>query len=139
MTPTCTTAKEAFLNNVTKYNLTTNQRKDVMTDTQIKRPARLAITDMPRDPQRVLGPVRSTLAASFNYCRQYPKKMAVLKVVIKFMYGKIVQWEKAVAAEEEAKEAAERLAAKEAELSARLEAEEAKVAEEAVKLQKPAE
>ena len=63
---------------------------------------RLNITDMPRDPQRCLGPVRKVLCNSFNYCRRYPAKMAVLKEVLKFTYGCILEWEKAQTVEEKA-------------------------------------
>ena len=69
---------------------------------EIKRPARLDITDMPKDKQRSLGGVRQALAASFNYCRRYPEKMAVLKEVLKYVHNRICKWEKEHAEEREA-------------------------------------
>ena len=59
-----------------------------------KRPARLDIVDMPRDTQRSLGTLRQALCASFNYCRKYPAKMETLKTVVKYVYTRIVEWEK---------------------------------------------
>tara|TARA_R110000822_G_scaffold310397_1_gene443037 strand:- start:2253 stop:2714 length:462 start_codon:yes stop_codon:yes gene_type:complete len=67
----------------------------------IKRPARLDIVDMPRDTTRALGGLRQAICASFNYCRRYPAKMAVLKSVVKYTYNRIVQWEKEQAVSEE--------------------------------------
>ena len=70
---------------------------------QVKRPARLELGDMPRDATRALGGVRQALCASFNYCRSYPKKMALLKEVLKYTHSRILAWEKEQAkAEEEA-------------------------------------
>jgi hypothetical protein len=57
-------------------------------------PQRLDIKDMPRDKTRALGGLRQTLASSFNYCRKYPAKMAVLKEVLKYTYNRIVAFEK---------------------------------------------
>lgn len=45
---------------------------------ELQRPARLDLAVLPRDPQRVLGSLRQNMCASFNYCRQYPAKLAVL-------------------------------------------------------------
>lgn len=64
-------------------------------------PQRLDIKDMPRDSTRALGGLRQALAASFNYCRKYPAKMAVLKEVIKYTYNRIVAFEKEQEAFEE--------------------------------------
>ena len=69
---------------------------------ELKRPARLDISDMPKDKQRSLGGLRQALCASFNYCRKYPVKMAFLKEVIGYTYKRIDQWEKEHAAEHEA-------------------------------------
>lgn len=66
----------------------------------VKRPARLDIVDMPRDTTRALGGLRQALCASFNYCRKYPAKMAVLKEVLKYTYNRIVQWEKEYAVQQ---------------------------------------
>ena len=66
--------------------------------TNVKFPQRLDIKDMPRDETRALGNLRQTLCASFNYCRKYPLKMAVLKTVLKYVYNRIVQFEKEQAA-----------------------------------------
>lgn len=66
-------------------------------------PQRLDIKDMPRDQTRALGGLRQALAASFNYCRKYPAKMAVLKEVIKYTYNRIVAFEKEQEALEEHK------------------------------------
>ena len=70
-----------------------------MTKNVIKRPARLDIVDMPRDKTRALGGLRQALCSSFNYCRKYPAKMAVLKEVLKYTYNRIVAWEKEHAAQ----------------------------------------
>lgn len=70
--------------------------------TQVKRPARLDIVDMPRDTTRALGGLRQALCASFNYCRKYPLKMEVLKQVLKYTYSRIVAWEKEYEQEQEA-------------------------------------
>lgn len=45
---------------------------------ELQRPTRLDLAVLPRDPQRVLGSLRQNMCASFNYCRQYPAKLAVL-------------------------------------------------------------
>lgn len=66
---------------------------------QVKRPARLDIVDMPRDTTRALGGLRQAICASFNYCRKYPAKMAILKEVLKYTYNRIVAWEKEHAAQ----------------------------------------
>lgn len=66
-------------------------------------PQRLDIKDMPRDKTRALGGLRQALAASFNYCRKYPAKMAVLKDVVKYTYNRIVAYEKEQEALEEHK------------------------------------
>lgn len=68
-------------------------------------PQRLDIKDMPRDEKRCLGSLRKNLCNSFNYCRSYPKKMAVLKTVLKYTYNRIVQYEKEVEAHQKAAEA----------------------------------
>ena len=75
-----------------------------MTD-KVKRPGRLDISDMPRDKAGVLGGLRGTLVSTFNRCRNYPAKMAVLKSVLKYTYNRVVAWEKAHAEymEEQAK------------------------------------
>ena len=65
------------------------------------RPSRLDLTDMPRDKARVLGGLRGALCASFNYCRKYPAKMTVLKETLKYVHGRIIQWEKEQAAFDE--------------------------------------
>ena len=62
-----------------------------------KRPNRLDITDMPRDSKQALGGLRRSLCASFNYCKKYPAKLAVLKEVLKYTYNRIVQYEKDIA------------------------------------------
>jgi len=88
------------------------------------RSARLELASMPRDESRCLGGLRQALCASFNYCRRYPRKLALLKATIKYVYVQIVELEKALeAAEEEAKEKAEQLAKEQAE-AAKLAAEE---------------
>jgi hypothetical protein len=70
---------------------------------QVNRPVRLDIRDVPRDKTRSLGSLPSVLVKTFNYARQYPAKMAVLKALLKFMHGKCVENEKAVAAQAKAK------------------------------------
>lgn len=66
-------------------------------------PQRLDIRDMPRDKSRSLGALRQGLCASFNYCRKYPAKMAILKEVLKYTYNRIVQFEKELEAQEASK------------------------------------
>ncbi len=66
-------------------------------------PQRLDIKDMPRDKTRALGGLRQALVASFNYCRKYPVKMAVLKDVVKYTYNRIVAYENEQEALEENK------------------------------------
>lgn len=60
-----------------------------------KKSGRLDIIDMPRDTTRCLGTLRRELCKVFNYCRNYPLKMKVLKEVLKYTYNRIVVWEKA--------------------------------------------
>ena len=50
---------------------------------------RLDVTDLPRDPGRVLGALRSALCASFNYTRNYPVKLAKLKEVLEAVLAHI--------------------------------------------------
>lgn len=57
-----------------------------------KRPARLDITDMPRDPQRSLGALRQAICASFNYCRNYPAKLAVLIEVLEYALARAKEY-----------------------------------------------
>ena len=59
-----------------------------------KYPNRLDITDMPRDKSNDLGSLRRALCACFNYCRKYPRKMVILKEVIRYVHNRIVEWEK---------------------------------------------
>ncbi|QDP58692.1 MAG: hypothetical protein Tp125SUR00d2C35697761_27 [Prokaryotic dsDNA virus sp.] len=66
-------------------------------------PQRLDIRDMPRDKSRSLGALRQALCASFNYCRKYPTKMAILKEVLKYTYNRINEFEKELAAHEASK------------------------------------
>jgi hypothetical protein len=65
--------------------------------TEVKRPARLDMTDMPRDPQRALGGLRKMLCATFNYTRKYPTKLAVFKETLKYVYNRISEYEKELA------------------------------------------
>ncbi|MBV1929750.1 MAG: hypothetical protein KUG81_09605 [Gammaproteobacteria bacterium] len=88
-------------------------------------PARLNMTDLPRDPQRCLGPLRQALIASTNYCKRYPKKLDVLMSVLKYVYAYCMEIKKA--------EAIKAQAAKEAADKAKIEAE-ALALEEAKKL-----
>lgn len=45
---------------------------------------RLDMSMLPRDPDRSLGTLRKTLASSFNYCKQYPKKLELLIAVLRW-------------------------------------------------------
>ncbi len=65
------------------------------------RSARLELVDMPRDKTRALGSLPQAICGSFNYCRQYPRKMVVLKAVLKYAYNRIVQFEKEQKARED--------------------------------------
>jgi len=84
-------------------------------------PARLNIQDLPRDPQRCLGPLRQTLVASTNYCKRYPKKLDVLMSVLKAVYKYCLEAKQANEAAEAAKAKAEALALEEAEKAAEAE------------------
>jgi hypothetical protein len=68
-----------------------------MADIKAKRPARLDITDLPRDKNRVLGGLRLALCASFNYCRKYEAKMKVLEEVLEYVLGRVKSYSKDVA------------------------------------------
>jgi len=63
----------------------------------------LEITDMPTDKLQALGKLRTVLVGTFNKAREHKHRMALLKVVIKFIHTKIVEWEKEQAKAEEAK------------------------------------
>ena len=71
-------------------------------------PARLNLTDLPRDPQGCLGGLRKALVASANYCKRYPKKLHILKATLAYVYKYILEVEKQDAAVKAAKEAAEK-------------------------------
>ena len=62
----------------------------------------LEITDMPSDNLQALGKLRAVLVGTFNKAREHKHRMVLLKAVIKFMHTKIVEWEKAEEAKEEA-------------------------------------
>jgi hypothetical protein len=53
----------------------------------------MVVTDLPRDTGGALGGLRRALVASFNYCRKYPVKMAILKETIEFVHKRIRAWE----------------------------------------------
>lgn len=94
-------------------------------------PARLNIGDLPRDPQGAIGKLRKQLVASTNYCKQYPKKLAILKATMKCVYKHILNVEQTIAAREAAKKAAAKELAK-AEALALKEAKEAVEAQAAL-------
>ena len=73
---------------------------------EIKRPNRLALTDLPRDVGNAFGNLRPNLVSAFNYCRAYPRKMTVLKAILKYTYNRIIAWEKEQAAQLVAQEKA---------------------------------
>jgi hypothetical protein len=101
---------------------------------ELKSPARLNITDLPRDVQRCTGALRQTLVASTNYCRRYPAKLEILKGILKYVYNYIVQvqkYEHEKAKEIEAQKAAKEAAEKELADAEALALKEAKEAAEA--------
>lgn len=49
------------------------------------RPTRLDIIDLPRDTERCLGGLRAALCATFNYVKQYPKKLEVFVTVLEYV------------------------------------------------------
>ena len=108
-----------------------------MSTTEEIKSTRLDLSQMPRDPDGSLGALRITLVKLFNYTRNYPRKMAALKAVLKYTYTRIVEFEKQVAVQEEAQKvkaledakAAELAAAEKAEADALALAEAAKQAE----------
>lgn len=53
----------------------------------------LAISDFPRTPWPVSFNVRQSLLKAFNYCRQYPDKMASLKATLVYVIDRIEDWE----------------------------------------------
>ena len=55
------------------------------------RPARLDMTDMPREHGRVFGSLKAALAASFNHCRKYPYKMVALLGLMEWMVERVKQ------------------------------------------------
>lgn len=61
---------------------------------EVKRPTRLDIVDMPRDPTNSLGALRSTIVSVFNRNRQYPVKMKLFIAVLKYAYNRAVEFEK---------------------------------------------
>jgi hypothetical protein len=46
---------------------------------------RLDMTMLPRDKDRAMGSTRAALCSSFNYCRQYPKKLELMIEVLKWV------------------------------------------------------
>lgn len=77
-----------------------------------KRPARLDIVDMPRDPARALGGLRQALCASFNYTRKYPEKLKLLRNTLVYVVKRIDAHREALETIAEAEKAkAEALAA----------------------------
>lgn len=55
---------------------------------------RIALGDLPRTPYKPNSGVQQALIKVYNYCRQYPNKMASFKTLLMFMVGKIQEWEK---------------------------------------------
>lgn len=55
----------------------------------------LEITDMPSDTLGALGKLRTVLVGTFNRAREHKHRMTLLKTVLKFMYNKCVEFEKA--------------------------------------------
>lgn len=74
---------------------------------ELQRPTRLDLAVLPRDPQRVLGSLRQNVCASFNYCRQYPAKLAVLNETLTAALKHIraeMKYQEEVAKQEELKQ-----------------------------------
>lgn len=94
-------------------------------------PARLNIGDLPRDKSGAISKLRKQLVASTNYCKQYPRKLEVLKETIKYVYKHIMEVEKLMAKREAVKVAAVKELAK-AEALALKEAKEAVEAQAAL-------
>lgn len=46
---------------------------------------RLDMPMLPRDPERALGTLRKTLVSSFNYCKGYPRKLALFILVLRWV------------------------------------------------------
>jgi hypothetical protein len=57
--------------------------------TNLDRPTRLKIADLPRDEKRVLGGLRTALIHSFNFSRRYPLKLAVLEETLRYVHGRV--------------------------------------------------
>tara|TARA_R110002096_G_scaffold236735_4_gene427523 strand:+ start:240 stop:560 length:321 start_codon:yes stop_codon:yes gene_type:complete len=68
-------------------------------------PARLNLTDLPRDPHGCLGGLRKALVASANYCKRYPLKRKILLKTLAYVYKYMDANEKAY---QEGKEVAEK-------------------------------
>ena len=64
----------------------------------------LEVGDLPTDEYGVLYKLRPTLVRVFNTARATPRNMTLLKNTMKFMYNACVAFEKAQAAEVEAKQ-----------------------------------
>jgi hypothetical protein len=74
-------------------------------------PHRLDIVDLPRDVENCLGGLRTALCATFNYCRQYPKKLDTFITVLEYVLERAKDFtngavEEAIKAQQEAAKAA---------------------------------
>lgn len=56
------------------------------------KPARLDIVDMPRDTERCLGGLRQALCATFNYVKNYPKKLEVFVAVLEYTLARAKEY-----------------------------------------------
>ena len=61
------------------------QKDPVMQHFNEGRLPRLELVMLPRDPNRALGSARTALCSSFNYVKQYPKKLVLFIEVMKFV------------------------------------------------------
>ena len=59
-------------------------------DGQLKR---LDLTMLPRDANRSLGTLRAVICKSFNYCKQYPAKLELFIVVMKYATQYAMYWQ----------------------------------------------
>lgn len=60
------------------------QSDSVMRHFRDGRLARMDLSMLPRDPNRVLGTLRKVICASFNYTRKYPRKLDLFIEVLKY-------------------------------------------------------
>jgi len=62
--------------------------------TELVKPVRLDLADLPKDTQGALTGIRQPLIKVVNYCRQYPAKLEVLRKTLGIVYKYVVEYQK---------------------------------------------